>query len=156
MEPLEEINEADWQESERFWIAYLKFLGFKLTNIEAGGFGGCSRTPITKRKISLALAGVPKSESHRVKLSKALAGKPLTKAALAWRKGHKHTPEFGAARSEMMKRVWKDRRSAGIYSVHTKAAKRRMSVAQKKRFNKTKGKQYGEGMVGKGVGLHQG
>jgi len=42
IEALEEIiepTEAQWQEAERFWIEYLRVLGFKLTNLVAGGYG---------------------------------------------------------------------------------------------------------------------
>jgi len=37
MEVIEESNDSDWQEAERFWITILRFYGFRLLNIESGG-----------------------------------------------------------------------------------------------------------------------
>jgi len=73
IELLEEVPNADWQESERFYISYFRFLGFRLTNILDGGdcnvpmkyiskklsVAGMGRThtPETKQKISVANSG---------------------------------------------------------------------------------------------------
>ena len=37
IELLEEVLEEDWEEAERFYISYFRFLGFNLTNILEGG-----------------------------------------------------------------------------------------------------------------------
>ena len=55
-------------------ISKLKFLGVKLTNMAAGGEGGQTGNPSPfkgqrRPAISLAMTGVPKSQSHRAALS---------------------------------------------------------------------------------------
>ena len=57
---LEMTSNSDWQETERFWISYLRFLGFRLTNITLGGegFHGKPLTKEHKAKISLSMKGM--------------------------------------------------------------------------------------------------
>ena len=73
IELLEEVPNSEWQECERFYISYFRFLGFRLTNILDGGncdvptryiskklsVAGTGRkhTPEAKRKISMANSG---------------------------------------------------------------------------------------------------
>ncbi len=51
LDTIENSNDEDWQEVERFWIAYLRFLGCRLTNLENGGVGGKRLSPQTIEKI---------------------------------------------------------------------------------------------------------
>ena len=59
METLEEFDDHDerWEESERFYIAYFRFLGMRLTNQESGGVAGKLASEETKRRIAAAAKG---------------------------------------------------------------------------------------------------
>lgn len=90
MEPIETIsdsNDTDWQDTERFWISYLKFLGCKLTNGDIGGLSGTRHTEETKRKISASSIGRVVTEETRKKIS------DKNKGQIPWTKGRKHSPE---------------------------------------------------------------
>lgn len=58
MEVLEDlgcVEDGVWQEAEKFWIRYCKFLGFHLTNLsEGGGMGGNAPSIETRAKMSMA------------------------------------------------------------------------------------------------------
>lgn len=93
-------------EAERAWIATLRGYGCRLTNLTNGGdgFSGYVLTPHDCAKISDALRGRKKSESHRKSLSASATGRVLSaetrrKMSLA-RKGrapaHGFTPEVRA------------------------------------------------------------
>ncbi len=69
IEPLEIVNESEWEDAERFWIENLKHLGFNLVNADGGGRGGFPRTDEIKRKISAKHKGKILSKEHRSKLS---------------------------------------------------------------------------------------
>lgn len=62
MEILEEVD-GDWVRSERFWIAYLKFLGCRLTNLTNGGEGaeGLRHSIQTRERMSKQRKGRPVS-----------------------------------------------------------------------------------------------
>ena len=51
---LELSDKESWQEDEKFWIAYLKFLGFRLTNHDLGGMGAEKFSNETREKMSAA------------------------------------------------------------------------------------------------------
>lgn len=117
LEIIEEIpnsDDLDWQESERFWITYLRFLGFSLTNGDNGGNGGRKLTmearekisaglrgrrlsPDSRAKISMAHRGKTISDETRQKLSRLLSGRKLSPEQVArlvaLHKGSKHTHE---------------------------------------------------------------
>ncbi len=76
MDILEEVDASDWEESERFYIGYFRFLGCRLTNLDAGGAVGKGR-----------------SDSTRVKLREISSGRR------AWNKGKKASPEARAKMS---------------------------------------------------------
>lgn len=84
------LHEA--QEAEKFFIAYFKYVGVRLTNLTEGGEGtlglrsnrrGIPLPIETKEKISRTLQGhsynkgIPKTKEHRQKLSDAKKGVPL-------------------------------------------------------------------------------
>lgn len=113
-------NVSDWQQAERFWISYLKFIGSRLTNLTDGGEGlhGHVFTEEHRRRIGEAHKGKVISEvgrkrmsdtwkhrsyDHLRKLADSQRGKPLSdehKAKLGkhWI-GRKHTPETKAKMS---------------------------------------------------------
>lgn len=53
---LEKISILEWEDAEKWWIAYCKFLGVSLTNGTDGG-DGVLPTPETRRKMSEAQTG---------------------------------------------------------------------------------------------------
>lgn len=77
LEVIENSNDEDWQEAERFWIEYLRFLGFKLCNSESGGLGGKKLNRDVVERIASKTRGQirgPHSESHRRKIGLAKLG----------------------------------------------------------------------------------
>lgn len=81
LEVLEECNESDWEESERFWISEAIEAGLKLTNLCDGGQGGLSGdkhpnygggdkfSPETRKKMSIKRKQRPPiSEETREKM----------------------------------------------------------------------------------------
>jgi group I intron endonuclease len=81
IEVIEESNEENWQERERFWIAEYKERGYNLTNVTKGGEG---------------LHGYKFSKEHKQKLSDALKGNNR------WL-GKKHTEETKRKMSKNMR-----------------------------------------------------
>ncbi len=55
LEALDDCSDAEWQESERFWIRYLRFLGCRLTNAVDGGYGGRKASEHTRQKMSASM-----------------------------------------------------------------------------------------------------
>lgn len=79
---IEEVSEENWQEAERFWIAYFRYIGADLTNSTDGGEGSVNLAPEIRAKISKSLSGEnhpnwgkPKSAETRAKLSVSNMGK---------------------------------------------------------------------------------
>lgn len=69
LEIIENSDDKDWQEVERFWIAYLRFIGCSLTNADSGGLGGKCLSAETRFKISLANRGSVRTPEARAKMS---------------------------------------------------------------------------------------
>lgn len=98
MEVLESFfDEADslWQESERWWISYLRFIGCPLTNLDSGGNAGKRMSDESKEKVRQSKIGIPRSEECKRKLRLANLGKKQSAelvakriAPLIGRKGH--------------------------------------------------------------------
>lgn len=87
---LEESIIEEWEQSERWWIAYLKFIGCPLLNLDRGGVGGRKRkklSPERKEKLRLAHVGLkhpPRSEQWISKQRLAQGGRnPEERAKLA-------------------------------------------------------------------------
>lgn len=62
MEVIEEVEcecDEDWHEVEMFYICYMRFLGFSLTNIENGGQGPGRITKETRQRMSESRKGKP-------------------------------------------------------------------------------------------------
>ncbi len=66
---IDEVNESEWEFWERHYISLYRNWGFRLTNGTEGGDGNMCwqthHTEETKRKISLAHIGKPKSKEHK-------------------------------------------------------------------------------------------
>lgn len=124
MDVLEEVHESKWEESERWWICYLRFIGCKLINIDLGGNGahkvsdsmrekcrlihlGKQRTPEAREKMRLAQLGKKRSPESIEKRRLAVIGKrkgiPMHPNALAalvkFHTGRKQSPEQIAKRA---------------------------------------------------------
>lgn len=98
LETFSNCSEEEWQESERFWIAYLKFLGFKLINSDMGGEGGGRLSIETKAKISSSKKGKKCSDAARAAISAGHIGvkRPDVSAALRGRKLPPRSAEWSA------------------------------------------------------------
>lgn len=69
---LEEIKDGDWQEAEKYHIAYFKSIGMKLCNDTEGGDGtlGHKHTDESKEKMRQAKIGIPKTEEWKQSISR--------------------------------------------------------------------------------------
>lgn len=67
---------GDWQEAERYWIAYFRFVGADLTNIVIGGegVGGYRMPPERREKMRQVMTGRVIDEAWRAKISAARKG----------------------------------------------------------------------------------
>lgn len=65
IERIENSDDTDWQEVERFWISYLRFLGCRLYNLDSGGTGGKVPCAATRAKLSALFKGYQKAQSIR-------------------------------------------------------------------------------------------
>ena len=116
----EGATEKEWQESERFWISYLRFIGADLTNLTDGGEGihglvfteehrqkigeahkGRVRSPETLKRMSESRMGL--SFDHLRKLAEGQRGKKISEEhrqkLIAANIGRKHSPETKAKMS---------------------------------------------------------
>ncbi len=75
LEIIQDSDDNDWQERERFWITYLRFLGCRLTNLEIGGIGGGAPSPETIAKRVAKTKGQKRSDEARAKMRAAKLGK---------------------------------------------------------------------------------
>jgi group I intron endonuclease len=77
---LEEVNQENWQERERYWIKHVKENGFKLTNMTDGGDGNNNQvfSEKTRQLKSMKLKGIPRSEEVRKRISESHKGKKLS------------------------------------------------------------------------------
>lgn len=109
MEILEEMpHEPDslWQEAERFYISYFRFLGMRLTNADDGGVSGCKRDEETKKKISASNMGKKMSPQaiEKMKATKRERMNDETRKRLAMAQlGKKQSPETIAKRAAAMR-----------------------------------------------------
>ena len=74
MQVLEEVEEEEWQDAERKWIAYGHKQGWALTNGTEGGEGLCNPSPETRKKLADAARGKayasgPRSEEFKHKMA---------------------------------------------------------------------------------------
>ena len=66
--------DEDWIEAEQFWIAYIRFLGFRLVNRTEGGEGvsGLRHTSASRKQMSQKHRGKKLTEEHRAHIGAAL------------------------------------------------------------------------------------
>ncbi len=105
LETIENSNDEDWQECERFWISYLRFLGCDLTNLESGGRGGTVPHADTIAKRVAKTTGQKRSADAKLKMRIAKLGKKASaetcekhRAAIL---GKKRAPYSEQARKNM-------------------------------------------------------
>ncbi len=134
---LESVPASDWQEAERFWIEYLRFLGFRLTNLTRGGEGtnGYRASKETREKYRLsALRRYQDPEQHVKRQLSALRQfqdpRQRVKLSLAMQRRLQEHPEFRVTLSIAGQRG--GRAHLGIR--HTQEAKEKMSLSQQRRF----------------------
>jgi len=106
---LEEVDAAsDLNEAERAWIAQGRRLGWRLTNITAGGDGGHGVSPSaeTRAKLSRAAKGRTLTAEHREKVRAAKLGQKRAPFSEEWRANlsaaqakRRHPPETRAKMS---------------------------------------------------------
>lgn len=85
IEVLDTCQEENWQETEKFWISILKFLGVDLVNQNEGGYGnnGHRFSQESKRKISMSLTGKKQSKETIEKRSSQMRGRKLSAEHIA-------------------------------------------------------------------------
>lgn len=74
---IDEVPDDYWQESEKFWINYFRYIGANLTNSVDGGYG-TNPSEYTKQKIRNSLLGHPVSVETRKKISRAGLGRKVS------------------------------------------------------------------------------
>jgi len=95
MEILEEVDDEDsgqWQEAERFWIAFFKSCGASLLNHDNGGLNGKMMSEETKQKLRIASTGRKLSPEviEKMKASKIASLTPEVREKMsAWQRGRK-------------------------------------------------------------------
>lgn len=75
---LEEVDEDQWQERERAWIAHYRDAGFDLTNGTDGGDGVHNPSVWARLRNGLARRGRQMAEEQRTKISARLRGRSFT------------------------------------------------------------------------------
>lgn len=78
IEVIENSNDLDWQDRERFWISEYTSRGCSLTNLDSGGVGGKLRDEETKKKIGMGNKGKKRTPEQIEKLRLSHLGKKLT------------------------------------------------------------------------------
>ena len=125
IEILEECTQDSWKEKEIAWITDCKKFGLKLCNLTNGGDGtqGYVFSDETKQKLSdmrrgktTSLKGQSISEEHRDNISKALKNRVVSE--------------------ETRKKIGASSKGRNVGIKRSEETKRKMSVAQLKRFAK--------------------
>lgn len=65
---VESCDDNNWQLRESFWIRKLRSDGFRLTNMNDGGLGGCSPSPEVIEKIRLSKIGLKRKPFYTEKM----------------------------------------------------------------------------------------
>lgn len=80
IELIDVVSEENWEEEEKFYISYCRFLGFDLTNMDEGGVGmiGYRITDEVKAKMRKSRTGKPCKEETKRKISQSLKGHTLS------------------------------------------------------------------------------
>lgn len=101
---------GNWASVERFWIAFFRALGCRLTNGTDGGEGACGLklSPEARAKMSKSHRGLKQSPEHIANRAAALRGRKQSPEEIATRiaalRGQKHSPGRVAKRAASRKR----------------------------------------------------
>lgn len=106
-----EACEENWEESEKFWISYFRFLGADLMNLTDGGDGSAGyRHPLEIRQKIAALAKARVTPELRAQISKsgrAAWQNPETRENLVLaRQKMASNPDFRRKQSEARSALW--------------------------------------------------
>lgn len=80
LETIENSDDQDWQEAERYWINQLRFYGAKLCNLDSGGAGGKRHCAETIRKIGEGNKGKKMPGWLKLRLTALSLGRKMTEA----------------------------------------------------------------------------
>jgi len=83
LEMFPDSDGTDWQNAERWWIAYLRFIGCPLVNLDLGGHGGRKMCSESKEKCRLIHLGKKRSPETLAKLSAIRKGRKLSPESIA-------------------------------------------------------------------------
>lgn len=140
---LETTDVDQWEDSERWWISYFKFMGARLVNGTSGGEGGrgLKHNEHTKKLLSLALKGKPKSEETKAKMKANCSMKrpEVAEKIAAQKRGKPRSEETKTRLREALKGnvITEETRrkisESNKGKKHTDEAREKMSVAQSNR-----------------------
>lgn len=132
---LAEIPRQGWEWVEKAHIRKLREMGYRLTNLTAGGDGveGRKVSQETRAKLRACFLGKPRSSETKAKISKALAGQKHSPKRCAQKssamKGMKRSVEFCAAvRAGLTAEVIERRSAKNRGQKRTAAQRRRISL----------------------------
>lgn len=135
---LEIVPLDDWQEAERFWIAYLRAIGCELVNHNDGGLGNVKCDAETRQKISKRLQGrpAPAGTAERLIAINRDPGTWTPERRLAASKAQKRryqrepNPRFGKPCPPQVKRAVAEANAARVHSNETR---KKLSDATRRR-----------------------
>lgn len=106
LQVIENSNDSDWQDHERWWISYLRFIGCPLTNLDSGGMRGKCMSAESKAKCSIASKKQPPhTEEFRANLARRNKDRVWTdEQKLKLSQANKGRKLGAEARAEMSKR----------------------------------------------------
>lgn len=144
-EVLEKCSGVTWQESERFWISYLRFLGARLTNAIDGGNGG-NPTPETREKLRQAKLGKKMPLAVRENMRRAFKGNPKKPFSPERRlqqslrlKGIPKSPRMpthAAKQAESNRATWERKRATGLAPTREAQRIRKLSTNMRYYFRR--------------------
>lgn len=140
---LEKVDESDWPEAEKFWIAKGMGLGWPLTNICAGGNGASSlderSTQLRKECLSKPETRKKMSDSAKARWADPAGREAAVSAIRANSKSYSEsakrraTPEYRKMMSDKSKAAWADKdKRARIVAGITEDTKKAVSAAAKR------------------------
>lgn len=83
IEEIDSVEKGNEVSEEKFYISYFRFLGFTLLNMNGGGQGS-DHSEATRKKISIALTGIKRSDEQKSLLAY------YNQIGVIGRKGHLH------------------------------------------------------------------
>ena len=82
LDVLQVVSENEWEESEQWWISYLRSIGCPLLNIDKGGNGAHKVSEEMREKCRLIHLGKKRSNEARQKMRAAQLGKKQSKETI--------------------------------------------------------------------------